>query len=51
MKIKKGMKVEDGGKIWIIRSIANGLVMISEKGRPRSMRRYIKLHNLQVVPV
>ena len=49
MKIRKGMHIEDQGKIWIVRSIANNLVMISEKNKPKEMRRYIKLQNLEVV--
>ena len=50
MKIRKGMHIEDQGKTWIIRSIVNNLVMISEKGKPKALRRYIKLQHLEAIP-
>jgi hypothetical protein len=50
MKIRKGMRIEDQGKTWIIRSIVGGLVMISEKGKPKALRRYVKLQHLEAIP-
>ena len=50
MKLRKGMHIEDQGKIWIIRSIVNNLVMISEKGKPKALRRYIKLQHIEAIP-
>jgi hypothetical protein len=50
MKIRKGMHIEDQGKTWIIRSIVNNLVMISEKGKPKGLRRYIKLQHIEAIP-
>ena len=43
------MHIEDGGKIWIVRSVVNNLVMISEKNKPKEMRRYIKLQSIEAV--
>lgn len=37
------MHIEDQGKIWIIRSIVGGLAMMSEKNKPRGLRRYINI--------
>jgi len=50
MKIKKGMHIEYLDKIWIIRSIVNNLVMITEKGKPKGTRCYINVKCFQQVP-